>query len=109
MVSQIKFDVKRDICIILDVNRPLGGDFRDLASRLHMSRPQIDFISQKTNPTDEILKWWGPSKSATVKNFREILLKMGRDDAVAILDEYHTGTNTFAYIVLKFVLRTSLV
>ena len=52
-----------------------------------MKTDDVWSVSEKENPAREVLKWWMPRESATVEAFREILKKMQRDDALALLDE----------------------
>ena len=93
MVSEIPFTVRQEVCNLLRVERTFGGDFRSLAGDLRMDNSKIQVISKKDNPADEVLTWWEPQRSATVQKFREILVRMKRDDVVEILDrEYPTGT-----------------
>ena len=91
MVSDIPYAVMKKIRRALNVKSTLDNDFRALAGELGMETSDVRLLSQKDDPTDEVLKWWEPQKSATVKEFREILMQMQRPDVLAILDEGKTG------------------
>ena len=49
-----------------------------------MSSDNIHLISQKKDPTKEVLNWVGQN---TVAKLRETLVEMERDDCVKIIDE----------------------
>ena len=87
MVSDIPYAVMNKICRALNVKSAAGDDFRALAGELKMKTSDVRLLSQKDDPTDEVLKWWEPQKSATVKEFREILMRIKRTDVLAIIDE----------------------
>ena len=86
MVSDIPYLVVENICRLLNVKSAIGNDFRRLAGELGMKTSNVRLLSQKDNPTDEVLKWWEPQISATVNKFREVLIRMERHDVVEILE-----------------------
>ena len=87
MVSDIPYAVMKKMCCLLNVKSAVGDDYRALAGELGMKTSDVRLLSQKDDPTDEVMKWWEPQKSATVKEFREILMRMQRHDVLAIIDE----------------------
>ena len=86
MVSDIPYLVLENICRLLNVEVAVGSDFRRLASELGMKISDVWLLSQKDNPTEEVLKWWIPQKTATVNKFREILIRIERHDVLGVLD-----------------------
>lgn len=78
---------RQKLCRKLDIRSDIGGDFRTLAGCLDMGIDDLDLISQMTNPTHRVLRWWGRNPKHTVAELREILLQMGRSDCVEIIDE----------------------
>ena len=87
MVSDIPSLYIQKICRLLNVESTVGSNVMTLAGELGMEINDVWLVSQGNNPAEEVLKWWIPQKSATVERFREILKKMQRDDALAVLDE----------------------
>ena len=87
MVSDIPFLVIQKMCRLLNVKSSVGSHVETLAHELGMTINDVWLVSQRNNPAEEVLKWWKQRKSATVEAFREILKKMQRDDALAVLDE----------------------
>ena len=87
MVSDIPFLVIQKMCRLLNVKSSVGSNVETLAGELGMKTEDVWLVSQKENPAEEVLKWWIPRKSATVEVFREILKKMERADALAVLDK----------------------
>ena len=71
----------------LNIESPAGYDYEYLAAHFDMSIDNIHLISQKKNPTKEILKWIGQKPQNTVAKLRETLVEMERDDCVKIIDE----------------------
>ena len=80
------------MCTKLNIVR-VNGDFNTLAAELNMSYDLISIISQTTNHTEEIFKWWETKKEATVKKLLKILKTMERDDVITIL---HNDPNVHA-------------
>ena len=87
MVSDIRFLYIQKIGRLLNEKSTVGSNFKTLAGELGMTINDVWLVSQRNNPAEEVLKWWKQRKSATVEAFREILKKMQRDDALAVLDE----------------------
>ena len=87
MVSDIRSFYFQKICRLLNVKSSVGSHVETLAHELGMTINDVWLVSQRNNPAEEVLKWWIPQKSATVERFREILKRMQRDDALAVLDE----------------------
>ena len=88
MVSDIPSIVLQNICGLLNVKSTVGSNFKTLACELKMKNNEVFTVSQfRDDPAEEVLKWWMPRKSATVEAFREVLKKMKRADALAVLDE----------------------
>ena len=87
MVSDIPSLVMQKICRLLNVKSTVGYDFETLAGELGMKTGHVRLVSQTENPAEEVLKWWIPQKSSTIEAFREILKRMQRHDALAVLDE----------------------
>ena len=52
-----------------------------------MSAQDIQTISQKPNPTDNVLAWMGRRRINTIAMLRMVLVTMERDDCVKIIDE----------------------
>lgn len=78
---------------MMDERRQLGGDFRDLAGRIGMSTQKIRLISQKENPTEEVITFWETRKEAAVDKLIEIMRLMKREDVVSFLEgELKSGT-----------------
>ena len=86
MVSDIPYLVVEEVCRLLNVESAVGSDFRRLAGELGMKISDVWLLSQKDNPTEEVLKWWIPQKTATVNKFREILIGIERHDVLGVLD-----------------------
>ena len=76
-----------NMCKKLNINMPIGGDFKTFAGKIEMPIEDVMLISQQPNPAEEIFKWWWPKKEATVVNLRKILKEMPRDDILEILDK----------------------
>ena len=72
---------------MLNVKSSVGSCVETLAGELGMEINDVWLVSQGNNPAEEVLKWWKQRKSATVEAFREVLKKMKRADALAVLDE----------------------
>ena len=89
-INQIHPLIRGKICKKLDVRHTLGGDFRTLAAMVGMLNEDIELTSQRNEPTEEVLKWWGKKKEATVPKLRQILEEMERDDVIQILDDNPT-------------------
>ena len=89
MIKDLPYMKRDKICRMLNVERFLGGDFKTLAGELGMTNQNIKLISERGNPTEEVLTWWETKKCATTHYFRQILQKMGRDDVVEELDRVH--------------------
>ena len=79
--------VMLDLCKKLNIESPAGCDYKYLAAHFGMSWDDIKLISQEKDRTQEILKWIGQTPQNTVAKLREILVKMERNDCVAIIDE----------------------
>ena len=75
------------ICRELDIKHPLGGDYQTLAALFNMSTEDIEKISQKPNPTDNVLVWMGRKPINTIAKLRNVLVTMERDDCVEIIDK----------------------
>ena len=56
-----------------------------------MSSDNIHLISQKKDPTKEVLNWVGQN---TVAKLRETLVEMERDDCVSIIDKKYKCEGT---------------
>ena len=78
---------RQQICRKLDIEHPVGGDYKTLASKFIMSTENIQIISQTSNPTDNVLAWMGRKPINTIAKLRRELVAMERDDCVQIIDE----------------------
>ena len=76
-----------ELCQKLNIECAIGCDYRHLAAHYDMKSDDIDLISQKGNPTKEVLKWVGQKPQNTVAKFRAILVEMKRDDCVELIDK----------------------
>lgn len=85
--NDVSAKTRFQICTKLNIKIEFGGDFKTLAAELKMSSDAINTISERTNPAEEILKWWEPKKEATVKNLLKILKTIERDDVIDILND----------------------
>ena len=65
--------VMLELCQKLNIERAVGCDYRHLAAHFDMSSDDIHLISQKKDPTKEVLKWLGQNPQNTVAKFRETL------------------------------------
>ena len=79
--------VMLELCQKLNIERAVGCDYRHLAAHFDMSSDDIHLISQKKDPTKEVLEWLGQNPQNTVAKFRETLVKMKRHDCVELIDE----------------------
>ena len=86
-MSALNPSARQQICRKLDIEHPLGGDYQTLASNFNMSAQDIQTISQKPNPTDNVLAWMGRRRINTIAMLRMVLVTMERDDCVKIIDE----------------------
>ena len=90
-VKGIPLSVYRRICLMLNVKRDVKwDDFRMLAEKVGLDKDETDFIAQKENPTDEILKTWSKKLEATVGKLIEILKgeDLERMDVVKVLEDW---------------------
>ena len=71
----------------LNIESSAGCNYEYLAAHFDMSSDNIHLISQKKNPTKEVLKWIRQNPENTVAKLRETLVEMERDDCVKIIDE----------------------
>ena len=89
-VKGIPLSVYRRICVMLNVKRDLEfDDFRMLAEKVGLDKDETNFIAQRENPTDEILKTWSKKPEATVGKLTEILKgkDLERMDVVKVLED----------------------
>ena len=98
MVRDLAYQVRHEICKMLNVTRTLGGDFMTLAGVIGMSTRDIKLISDRKNPADEVLMWWETQSSATVQNLRLKLQGMRRDDIVEALEKYQEPCDQGEYV-----------
>ena len=68
------------LCRELDLPRPDGGDYRELASHFNMSTQDIQTITQTFSPTDYVLDWAGRNPINTIAKLQDVLVTMGRVD-----------------------------
>lgn len=96
-VKNLPLPVYSRVCLSLNVLRDvLWDDFRMLGEKVGLSRDEIDFIQQKRNPTDEILKIWSSNpREATVAKLIELLKHKDfrRMDVAQILEEWVSEMN----------------
>ena len=96
-VKNLPLPVYSRVCLSLNVLRDvLWDDFRMLGEKVGLSRDEIDFIQQKRNPTDEILKIWSSNpREATVAKLIELLKHKDfrRMDVAQILEEWISEMN----------------
>ena len=79
--------IRRNICKKLDLKDPLGKDYRELAAHFKIPNEDIRTISQNSDPTDKVLQRLGHNPKITIAKLREVLVTMGRDDCVEIIDQ----------------------
>ena len=90
-VKRIPLSVHGRICVMLNVKRDVKfDDFRMLAEKVGLDKDETDFIAQRENPTDEILKTWSKKPEATVGKLIEILKgkDLERMDVVKVLEDW---------------------
>ena len=75
-----------ELCKKLNIEST-GRDYRYLAAYFDMSTDDIHQIARKKDPTEEVLQRVGQNPKNTVAILRKTLVKMERDDCVAIIDE----------------------
>ena len=77
-----------ELGVKLDVKKSDGDrDYGYLAAHFDMSTEDIDLISEKHDQTKEVLGCVGRNPTNTVSKLRQILVKMERNDCVAIIDQ----------------------
>ena len=77
----------------------VGGGYRELAAHFDMSYDRVKIISQTSNPTRTLLNWIEVNSKNTIAKLRQVLVEMGRDDCVMIIDGTLSGMYNY-YIVL---------
>ena len=90
------------ICRKLDIKHPVCGDYRELAAHFDMPNTDIIVISQNPDPTDNVLHTIQRNPKNTIAKLRQVLVIMGRDDCVMIIDESLLGMYSY-YIVLHII------
>ena len=86
-VNDLEWSVRRKICQKLDLKDTLGKDYRELPARFNIPNEDIRTISQNSDPTDKVLQRLGYDPKITIAKLREVLVTMGRDDCVEIIDQ----------------------
>ena len=95
-VSRLPFEIHSKLCRKLDIKRELYyDDFRMLGEKIGLERDLIEYVGQRSNPTDEILKKWSgrDGSQATVGRLIEILHAIERADVAEVLEAW-VGTQT---------------
>ena len=90
-VKGIPLSVHGRICVMLNVKRHVKfDDFRMLAEKVGLDKDETNFIAQRENPTDVILKTWSKKPEATVGKLIEILKgkDLDRMDVVKVLEDW---------------------
>ena len=90
-VKRIPLSVHGRICVMLNVKRDVKfDDFRMLAEKVGLDKDETNFIAQRENPTDEILKTWSKKPEATVGKLIEILKgkDLERMDVLKVLEDW---------------------
>ena len=86
-IKDLHASVILELCKKLNIESSAGCNYEYLAAHFDMSSDNIHLISQKKNPTKEVLKWIGQKPKNSVAKLRETLVEMERDDCVEIIDE----------------------
>ncbi|XP_071829843.1 netrin receptor UNC5B-b-like isoform X2 [Apostichopus japonicus] len=87
-VFRLPRPVRARLCTSLDPPRPVGNDWRLLAAKLGVDG-YINFFATKPSPTDQILDLWEARcrEDSAVATLTHLLREMGRNDAVAVLEQ----------------------
>lgn len=87
-VFRLPRPVRARLCTSLDPPRPAGNDWRLLAAKLGVDG-YINFFATKPSPTDQILDLWEARcrEDSAVSTLVHLLREMGRNDAVAVLEQ----------------------
>ena len=76
-----------DMCRKLNIKSAIVNNFKNMAAEIGgLSFDQITLISQTTDPTEALFRWWGTRKDGTVSNLQRILQAIGRKDVLEILN-----------------------
>ncbi|PFX23300.1 Stress response protein nst1 [Stylophora pistillata] len=90
-VKDIPLPVYSQVCLSLNVRRHVrSDDFRMLGDMVGLSSVEIEFVGQRENPADEILKTWSSRSEATVAKLIELLKHkdFGRIDVAQIVEDW---------------------
>ena len=81
-IEHIPGDIYHSMCLKLDSTSPFGHDYRDLGEKLGFSRAEISKLSNRDQPTDDLLKGWNARKGdrATVEVLLGVLHEIDRHD-----------------------------
>ena len=86
-ISSLVIDtVLRKIGILLDPDRPFGGDYKTLASAFGYEQMYVTYLGKKPNPTEVLLQ----AKDPTLFELRHLLLRedMKRSEVVKVIEEW---------------------
>ena len=87
MSTLLQRSVVEAVCQKLNILRPLGGDFKALGKLIGMSDVDIERISLRSNPAASLFSFWERKETVTISRLRYLLLRLGRNDVVEILDK----------------------
>ena len=99
-ISAIPIQFYCEICKKLDILRRINwDDYRQLGEIVGLDKDDLLWLGQRENPTQEILQQFDSKKGSSVGKFKIIVERMGRDDVVAIIEnwilfEWHKTINS---------------
>ena len=88
-MADIPIDFYRKICNKLDKQRGcFWDDFRMLGEAIGLGKDEVLLLAQIGSPTDKIIQKFDSQRDSSIKKFRDIVKKMGRDDVVCVINEW---------------------
>ncbi len=85
-INHLNKHVRETICLNMNLQHPLGYDWKALAQVLGIDRIYMTGFERSYNPTDGVLNFWGRSNHSTIPILKEALKLLQREDMVVLLN-----------------------